>query len=64
MHSRGYFEMNKYLVAIDYMLKEQGFYELKESYADDVLGAILTIIREIRESGWDVSNFQTHDEPF
>lgn len=56
--------MNKYLVAIDYMLKEQGFYELKESYADDVLGAILTIIREIRESGWDVSNFQTHDEPF
>jgi hypothetical protein len=55
--------MNDYLVAIDYALKQAGFYELKSHHANDVLGAILTIIRELHESGWEVSNFK-EIEPF
>lgn len=56
--------MNKYLTAIDQVFKDEGFYDLKEEYSNEVLSALLIIIQDLRTTGWDVSNFEKRPEVF
>lgn len=55
---------NKYIIAIHNVLKDEGFYELRDRYADDVCSAICTLIRDLSEMGWDTSMIEKDQEPF
>ena len=56
--------MDKYIIAIQDILKSEGFYQLHEQYADDVCSAICTLIQDLSSNGWDTSMIEKEPEPF